>query len=145
MKPVSVMEGESVSLHTDTEMRKNDLILWRFGKYPIVQINGMAQNVTVHNVLEGIFTDRLNVDPHTGSLTIISTRTEHTGVYLLEINSIKKIFILSVYGESLFYSLPVLDSVYASLMYISVLYQRKQNSVFVTQLHFLNREIALNN
>ncbi|XP_056310529.1 uncharacterized protein si:ch73-170d6.3 [Danio aesculapii] len=98
MKPVSVMEGESVSLHTDTEMRNYDLIVWRFGKNPIAQINATTQDVTVYNALGGIFTDRLDVDQQSGSLTITSTRTEHSGVYQLQINNIKKLFVLSVYA-----------------------------------------------
>ncbi|XP_002662199.3 uncharacterized protein si:ch73-170d6.3 [Danio rerio] len=120
MKPVSVMEGESVSLHTDTELRKNDLIVWSFGKNRIAQINGTTQDVTVYDALQGIFTDRLNVDQQSGSLTITGTTTVHTGVYLLAINNIKKIFVLSVYAclpvPVIFSQCPPSSSQYSSVL-----------------------------
>ncbi len=100
MKLVSVMEGNSVTLHTDTEMRNNDLIQWRFGNYLIVEINETANGIAVYDdVLEGRFRDRLQVDEKNGSLTFTNARIEHTGFYQLQTNHTMKVFTLSVYGE----------------------------------------------
>ncbi|CAM4568587.1 unnamed protein product [Leuciscus chuanchicus] len=100
MKLLSVMEGDSVNLHIDSEMEDyDDLIQWSFGNYLIVQINETADIITVYeDVLEGRFRDRLQVDPQTGSLNITNTRSEHTGFYQLQTNLVKKVFILSVYS-----------------------------------------------
>lgn len=101
MKLLSVMEGDSVNLNSDSEMEDDDdLIQWSFGNYLIFQINEMADNITVYDdVLEGRFRDRLQVDPQTGSLNITNTRSDHTGFYQLQTNRVKKVFILSVYCE----------------------------------------------
>jgi len=102
VKSVSVMEGDSVSLNTDTEMMDDDLVLWRFGdgNTLIAQINVLAGSMTVYeDVLDGRFKDRLKLDHQNGSLTITHTTTEHTGVYQLQTNSVSKIFSLTVYGE----------------------------------------------
>ncbi len=103
VESVSVLEGDSVALNTGlTEMMDDDLILWRFGSENtvIAQINVMDFSMTVYNdVLDGRFRDRLKLDHQTGSLTITNTRTEHTGLYKLQTNSVRKSFSLSVYGE----------------------------------------------
>ncbi|XP_016112969.1 uncharacterized protein [Sinocyclocheilus grahami] len=99
MKSVSVMEGNSVTLHTDTEMRNNDLIQWMFGNYLIAEIKETANGITIYDgVLEGRFRDRLQVDEETGSLTFTNARIEHTGFYQLQTNHTKKVFTLGVYG-----------------------------------------------
>ncbi|XP_043085148.1 uncharacterized protein LOC122331712 [Puntigrus tetrazona] len=98
MKSVSVMEGNSVTLHSDTEIRNNDLTQWRFGGYLIAEIKEMS-NITVYDdVLEGRFRDRLQVDEETGSLNITNVRFEHTGFYKQQTNSFNKVFTLSVYA-----------------------------------------------
>lgn len=100
MKSVSVMEGNSVTLHTGTEMRNNELIQWRFGNYLIVEINETANGIAVYNdVLEGRFRGRLQIDEETGSLIFTNARIEHTGFYQLQTNLAMKVFTLSVYGE----------------------------------------------
>ncbi|XP_051747883.1 SLAM family member 9 isoform X3 [Ctenopharyngodon idella] len=97
MKTQSVMEEVSLTLHTDREMRNNDLILWRFGNYLIAEINKTGDRNTVYdNVLDGRFRGRLQVDRETGSLTITNTKTEHTGLYQLQTNHTRKFFTLSV-------------------------------------------------
>ncbi|XP_077065546.1 uncharacterized protein LOC143718345 [Siphateles boraxobius] len=96
MKSVSVMEGDSVTLDTEREMRN---ILWKFGNYLIAEINQSGDRITVHDdVLDGRFRDRLQVDRETGSLTITNTRTEHAGFYQLQINQTMKVFMLSIYA-----------------------------------------------
>ncbi len=112
VESVSVLEGDSVTLNSGfTEMMDYNLILWRFGSENtlIAQINVMAGSMTVYDdVLDERFRDRLKLDDQTGSLIITNTRTEHTGLYKLQTNSVSKSFSLSVYGElniGLFYLL----------------------------------------
>ncbi|XP_077082119.1 uncharacterized protein LOC143735763 [Siphateles boraxobius] len=111
----SVIEGDSVSLNSDlTEMKDDDVIQWRFGDENtlIAEINVTADRITVYyDVLDGKFRDRLKLDNQTGSLTITNTTTEHTGVYVLQINSEIKIFILAVIDEVKSVSVMVGDSV----------------------------------
>ncbi len=103
VESVSVLEGDSVALNSGfTEMMDDDLILWRFGAENtlIAEINVMYDSMTVYNdVLDERFRDRLKLDHQTGSLIITNTRTEHTGLYKLQTNSVSKSFSLSVYGE----------------------------------------------
>ncbi len=103
VESVSVLEGDSVSLNSGfTEMMDDDLILWRFGSENsvIAQINVMTDSMTVYDdVLDERFRDRLKLDNQTGSLIITNTRTEHTGLYKLQTNTVSKSFSLSVYGE----------------------------------------------
>lgn len=98
MKSVPVMEGNSVTLQTDTEMN-NDLIQWRFGNYLIAEIVDTANGITIYDdVLEGRFRDGLQVDEKTGSLSFKNARLEHSGFYQLQSNRTRKVFTLSVYG-----------------------------------------------
>uniref|UniRef100_A0A8C1TGP7 Ig-like domain-containing protein n=1 Tax=Cyprinus carpio TaxID=7962 RepID=A0A8C1TGP7_CYPCA len=103
VKSVSVLEGDSVTLHSGlTEMMDDDLILWRFGynKTLIAKIDVMAGSISVYDdVLDERFRDRLKVDHQTGSLIITDTRTEHTGLYQLQTNSVRKSFNLTVYAR----------------------------------------------
>jgi len=112
VESVSVLEGDSVTLNSGfTEMMDDDdLILWRFGaeKTLIAEINVMEDSMTVYDdVLDGRFRDRLKLDHQTGSLTITNTRTEHTGLYEVELKDKEnKNFSLIIYGElnSLYYT-----------------------------------------
>ncbi|XDV23587.1 hypothetical protein PO909_028108 [Leuciscus waleckii] len=94
------MEGDSVTLYTDdTEICEGNDILWKYGaeKSQIAKIKKKKQINT-----DGRFRDRLKLDDQTGSLTITNTRTEHTGVYQLEIHGLKlttKSFNVSVYAH----------------------------------------------
>ncbi|KAL0199145.1 hypothetical protein M9458_007685, partial [Cirrhinus mrigala] len=86
-KSAEVMEGDSVTLHTDlTEIQGDDLILWTFGPKDthIAKIN-KAHNEIFHDGVDGRFKDRLHLDNQTGSLTITNTCTEHSGPYKIEI------------------------------------------------------------
>ncbi len=103
VESVSVLEGDLVALNSGrTEMMGADLIRWRFGdeNTVIAQINVMVGRITLnYNVLDERFRDRLKLDHQTGSLIITNTRTEHTGLYKLQSNSVSKSFSLTVYGE----------------------------------------------
>ncbi len=101
---VSVMEGDSVLLHTTvTEVPEDDDILWKYGadKSLIAEISKVAEIVNTYDGPDGRFRDRLKLDDQTGSLTIINITIEHAGLYHLEINGEKetlKTFSVSVYG-----------------------------------------------
>ncbi len=99
---VSVMEGDSVLLHTTvTEVPEDDDILWKYGaeKSLIAEISKVAGIFFTHT--DGRFRDRLKLDSKTGSLTITNITAEHAGLYDLEINGEKetlKTFSVFVYG-----------------------------------------------
>ncbi|XP_026120006.1 CD48 antigen-like isoform X1 [Carassius auratus] len=102
VKSVSVMEGDSVTLHThDTDIQKDDQIMWRFGQILIAQINRKINKISVYNDnADGRFRDRLKLD-QTGSLTITNTSTTDSGLYNISIDKTEKlfhIFNLSVYA-----------------------------------------------
>uniref|UniRef100_A0A8C1PEH2 Immunoglobulin domain-containing protein n=1 Tax=Cyprinus carpio TaxID=7962 RepID=A0A8C1PEH2_CYPCA len=107
---VSVMEGDSVTLHTDlTEIHEDDDILWKYGaeKSQIAKIKNKKQIFSTFNNTDGRFRDRLKLDDQTGSLTITKITTEHAGDYKLEITGVKlssKTFSVSVYGEIIFFT-----------------------------------------
>ncbi len=100
-----MMEGDSVTLKTNvTEIREDNDILWKFGaeKSLIAKIKKKKQIFSTYNGIDGRFRDRLKLDNQTGSLTITNTRTEHAGLYKLEIIGAKrssKTLSVSVYGE----------------------------------------------
>nr|XP_055073721.1 uncharacterized protein LOC129453471 isoform X2 [Misgurnus anguillicaudatus] len=90
------MEGDSLTLHTHlTEIKKRDLIMWRFvvaQEFIIVKINGAANKTSIYDdVLDGRFRDRLQVNNQTGDLTITNITTQHTGLYQININSEQKL------------------------------------------------------
>ncbi|XDV23832.1 hypothetical protein PO909_028223 [Leuciscus waleckii] len=99
------MEGDSVTLNSDTQIREDDYIMWKFGaeKALIAKMKKKKQIFAIcDDAPDGRFRDRLKLDDQTGSLTITNTRTEHTGVYKLEISGLKltsEIFNVSVYAR----------------------------------------------
>ncbi|KTG34161.1 hypothetical protein cypCar_00045920 [Cyprinus carpio] len=98
MKSVSVMEGDSVTLHTDAEIHTDDLIVWRFGDKGILLAKlDVWTNESSLNDADERFKDRLQLN-QTGSLTITNTRTEHTGLYEVQIRGSESSqrFLLSV-------------------------------------------------
>ncbi|XP_051978297.1 SLAM family member 9-like [Xyrauchen texanus] len=83
VKSVSVMEGDSVTLHTDlTQIQDKDEIEWRFGSENI-RIARIKRKIfsTSDDVLDGRFRGRLHLNHQTGDLTITNITTEHTGLY----------------------------------------------------------------
>ncbi|XP_067254916.1 CD48 antigen-like [Chanodichthys erythropterus] len=87
VKSVSVTEGDSVTLNIDvTELQRNDQILWMFGPRETRIAELYKQNIDMFKSNE-TFGDRLQIDSQTGSLTIRNIRSEHTGLYKLQILS----------------------------------------------------------
>ncbi|XP_048037424.1 uncharacterized protein LOC125262640 [Megalobrama amblycephala] len=103
-EPVSVMEGDSVTLHTDlTEIQNDDTILWMFGPkdFLISQITRKDDLTSFFVTDDERFRGRLQVDQNTGSLTIRSTRIRLSGQYKLTISREKtrsKIFNVTFFG-----------------------------------------------
>ncbi|ROJ08805.1 hypothetical protein DPX16_3115 [Anabarilius grahami] len=88
-------EGESITLHPGVnEIQKYDVILWMFG--PLSPDTLIAEiNIIVHKISYGEdvrFSDRLQLDDQTGSLTITNSRTTDTGVYQIQISNTKETF-----------------------------------------------------
>ncbi|XP_073718444.1 uncharacterized protein [Misgurnus anguillicaudatus] len=105
MKSVSVMEGDSVTLHTDiTEILNNHQILWMYGSQGIhiAQIIKWANLSSIYDNDER-FRDRLKLDSQTGSLTITNIRITNSGLYKLTISNYKdasyKRFNVTVYEK----------------------------------------------
>jgi len=105
-KQPSVLMGEYVTLPagvTKTEMY--NVIQWRFGeqKTLIAKLIMKTGDVSTYDGPDGIFKGRLQLDYWSGSLTITNTRTEHTGVYEVDLISsnytIHKTFSVTVRGE----------------------------------------------
>ncbi len=104
VKAVSVMEGDSVTLHPDlTQIQRINLIEWRFRGPIIAQTDG--KNVLYPTHTE-IFRDRLQLDV-TGSLTIKNIKTKHSGLYELKIShgagTTERKFSVTVYGENMYF------------------------------------------
>uniref|UniRef100_A0A673KDQ7 Uncharacterized LOC107707595 n=2 Tax=Sinocyclocheilus rhinocerous TaxID=307959 RepID=A0A673KDQ7_9TELE len=103
---VSVMEGDSVILHTDVETNQQGRMRWYFNGIYLAEISKDISDIcTDVQCDEGTerFRDRLKLDHQTGSLTITNTRTTDSGLYQLQIISIRisqKIFIVDVDGVS---------------------------------------------
>ncbi len=87
---ISVMEGQSVTLYPDTEVQKDDLILWMFGDENNSHCSNDWKDRETYEGTDGIFRDRLKLDKWTGSLTISNMSTEHSGLYKLQTSSSSK-------------------------------------------------------
>ncbi len=102
---VSVMEGDSVTLHTGVKTNQQEKIKWYFNDIRIAQIS-----VNQHKICTDVqckdgderFRGRLKLNKQTGSLTIMNTRTSDAGLYKLQIInsriSIMKRFSVSEYN-----------------------------------------------
>uniref|UniRef100_A0A672LWG5 Ig-like domain-containing protein n=1 Tax=Sinocyclocheilus grahami TaxID=75366 RepID=A0A672LWG5_SINGR len=102
IQPVSVMEGDYVTLKTNvTELHGDEDITWKFGaeKSLIGKITE-KRNFSTFDSPDRRFRDRLKLDDKTGSLTITNITTQHAGDYEQQKRGVKlssKIFSVSVY------------------------------------------------
>uniref|UniRef100_A0A8C1DXF0 Immunoglobulin domain-containing protein n=1 Tax=Cyprinus carpio carpio TaxID=630221 RepID=A0A8C1DXF0_CYPCA len=105
---VSVKEGDSVTLPTDVKTNLQEKIRWYFNDFQIAEITGDLRHICTDVQCKDSderFRDRLKLDNQTGSLTIMNIRTTDSGLYHLQISSIRgkistKIFMVAVYGFS---------------------------------------------
>ncbi|XP_073669720.1 uncharacterized protein [Paramisgurnus dabryanus] len=82
-KELKVNKGKSVDLKTEVkDIKRGDLIEWRFRKNLIAQINPANKSPITY---DDAFRGKLKLKPQTGDLTINDIREEHSGVYLLKI------------------------------------------------------------
>uniref|UniRef100_A0A8C1LRW6 Immunoglobulin domain-containing protein n=1 Tax=Cyprinus carpio TaxID=7962 RepID=A0A8C1LRW6_CYPCA len=105
---VTVMEGDSVTLHTDVKVTRQTTIKWHFKNNLIAEITGALSfsctDVQCNNGTER-FKDRLKLDHQTGSLTITNITNTDSGVYTVDISSRRgqiKIFVVAVRDASAF-------------------------------------------
>ncbi|XP_026110484.1 uncharacterized protein LOC113083756 isoform X2 [Carassius auratus] len=107
VKTVSVMEGDSVTLQTDTELQTDDVLTWQFGdeKTPIATINSGTGSFSTSGGPNGRFRDRLKLDHQTGSLTITNITSQHAGRYQVRTKIIYR-FSVTVYARL---SVPVIS------------------------------------
>ncbi|XP_057181375.1 natural killer cell receptor 2B4-like [Triplophysa rosa] len=86
VKSVSVMEGHSVTLHTDTELHTHDVMEWMFGvQSPDEIIAEINREVNITSFINERLKNHVEIDAQTGSLIITNITTQHTGRYQLEI------------------------------------------------------------
>uniref|UniRef100_A0A672KER7 Immunoglobulin domain-containing protein n=1 Tax=Sinocyclocheilus grahami TaxID=75366 RepID=A0A672KER7_SINGR len=118
---VSVMEGDSVTLHTNVTTAQEEEIMWYFNKTQIAEITGDQSKICTDEQCKERFRDRLKVDHQTGSLTITNITITDSGEYDLQIRSSdnEKTFNVTVDGERANLSLYILIRV-RSVQMISV-------------------------
>ncbi|XP_067271107.1 pregnancy-specific glycoprotein 22-like [Pseudorasbora parva] len=123
VKSVSVTEGESVTLQTDFfKVEGDDLIMWWFGDKGILLAKiDVETNETSLNDDDERFRDRLKLD-QTGSLTIRNTKTEHSGLYEVQIrgSASSQRFLLSVTDMGLSRGIAAIIAVVALLLAVVV-------------------------
>ncbi|KAI2645640.1 T-cell surface antigen CD2 [Labeo rohita] len=131
-KTQSVMEGDSVTLHTDvTEIQDDDETLWNFGAENslIAQINKASGIFFTSN--DERFRDRLKLGNQTGSLTITNITTEHAGLYkqncslVCSVVNVSDVTLSWYKGNSLLSSISVSDLSISLSLPLEVEYQDK--------------------
>uniref|UniRef100_A0A673GK94 Uncharacterized LOC107723882 n=1 Tax=Sinocyclocheilus rhinocerous TaxID=307959 RepID=A0A673GK94_9TELE len=101
-RDVCVMEGDSVTLHTDVKTNQNDRMKWFYNDTRIAQIIGGQSYISSDAECLERFRDRLKLDHQTGSLTITNINITDAGQYKLQIinsstsSSSENIFIVAV-------------------------------------------------
>ncbi|KAI7790809.1 uncharacterized protein LOC130548767 [Triplophysa rosa] len=100
LKSVWKNEGEPVTLNTGVTVKRDDLILWKFGQSSkhcvydavhnipaIAKLYGETRETSLDAGEDQIFSGCLSLNEQTGDLTIRNTQTKHAGCYFLQINS----------------------------------------------------------
>ncbi|XP_043078685.1 uncharacterized protein LOC122327406 [Puntigrus tetrazona] len=99
---VSVMKGDTVTLHTYvSELQSDDIIEW-MSKDGVFIAKIENKKISEKYVPEKRFQGRLELDPKTGSLTIRNITAEHDGNYKLDIRGqqlISKNFSVTVHDD----------------------------------------------
>ncbi|KAA0711978.1 hypothetical protein E1301_Tti012719 [Triplophysa tibetana] len=93
VKSVSVMEGESVTLHTDlTHIQTQDFIKWIYEPKEslLAEFNIRANLTSIRDTHDERFRNKLQLDNQTGSLTITNMSIRNVGLYTLTIYSSKE-------------------------------------------------------
>ncbi|KAL0149419.1 hypothetical protein M9458_055207, partial [Cirrhinus mrigala] len=101
--PLSVIEGDSVTLYTGLIKSQQERMKWYFHVDRIAEITGDQSKICTDEQCKERFGDRLKLDNQTGSLTITNIRITDTGLYKLLLNShnTEIIFGVSVSGAEL--------------------------------------------
>ncbi|XP_056615572.1 SLAM family member 9-like [Triplophysa dalaica] len=101
---VSVTEGDCVTFFVDlpeTKMKKG--ISWKFGSYESVIADIKSGHITISDDKpDKRFKDKLQLNKHTGDLTITNTSITHTGLYQMtniKTNEQLTTFTLTVYAR----------------------------------------------
>lgn len=84
---MSVMKGDDVTLPVAWRLKGDERLLWKFKDKDIAAIN-LDVIPSQTNYPDERFTNRLFMNPKTGSLTINNIRTEDSGEYQLKIKGI---------------------------------------------------------
>ncbi|XP_026113574.1 uncharacterized protein LOC113092174 [Carassius auratus] len=86
-----VLEGMDVTLHTSTQLHKDDVIQWCYVNEEdlIAKFDTVKTEKHVYNGADGRFRSKLSLDD-TGNLTISDIKTIHSGHYKLKISSRKR-------------------------------------------------------
>ncbi|XP_073669624.1 uncharacterized protein [Paramisgurnus dabryanus] len=110
---LSVMEGDSVTLHTDiTQIHRYDQIAWMFVSQDTAETLLLVEMIEKRSFIyddDERFRNNLQLDSQTGSLTIKKLSRKHSGVYKVQINrmtstaSSNKTFNVTVYEPHLHY------------------------------------------
>ncbi len=139
---VSVMEGDSVTLHTDVDTNQQDRITWYFYNIRIAQISGDKSKICTDEQCPQRFRDRLT--HRDGSLVITNISTTDAGVYKLQITSrnIENTFSVTVHGESF----NVLKQDYVCLNHSNVYHVYYSSDIFCsTVISFIDLRCCFKN
>ncbi|XP_077081640.1 uncharacterized protein LOC143735406 [Siphateles boraxobius] len=98
---IEVREGKNMILISETEIQKDELIVWRFGDENSLIAEITGGTIKTHDGdADERFRGKLKLDEETGSLIVTDVRTEHSGVYKRQINRSRgttKTFVVTVY------------------------------------------------